>query len=94
MIVNEKEAAKRLGISPRLLQRERAEGRLGIPFARVGYRRIGYDTEMLDEWLATRVRRSLAEERAAKTAALVASPPRRRGKEKTGHADGAARSKV
>jgi predicted site-specific integrase-resolvase len=64
MIVNEKTAAQRLGISVRTLQRERAEGRLGLPFIRLGLRRVGYDVETLDRWLASRVRRSLAEERA------------------------------
>ena len=64
MIVDEKTAAQRLGISIRSLQRERAEGRLGIEFIRLGLRRVGYDTETLDRWLASRVRRSSAEERA------------------------------
>jgi predicted DNA-binding transcriptional regulator AlpA len=64
MIVDEKTAAQRLGISIRSLQRERAEGRLGIEFIRLGLRRVGYDTETLDRWLASRVRRSIAEERA------------------------------
>lgn len=67
MIIDEKAAAERLGISVRTLQRERAEGRLGIEFVRVGLRRVGYDTVTLDRWLASRVRRSLAEERAAPT---------------------------
>ncbi len=64
MIVDEKTAAQRLGISVRALQRERSEARLGLPFLRLGLRRIGYDTEMLDRWLASRVRHSIAEERA------------------------------
>ncbi len=64
MIVNEKIAAQRLGISVRALQRERAEGRLGIEFIRLGLRRVGYDTNTIDIWLASRVRRSFADERA------------------------------
>ena len=64
MIIDEKTAARRLGISVRSLQRERAEGRLGLPFIRLGLRRVGYDTETLDRWIASRVRRSIAEERA------------------------------
>ena len=68
MIVDEKTAAERLGISVRSLQRERAEGRLGIEFLRIGLRRIGYDTETLDRWLASRTRRTIAEERARRGA--------------------------
>lgn len=68
MVVDEKTAAQRLGLSVRTLQRERAEGRLGLPFIRLGLRRVGYDVAMLDRWLASRVRRSLADERAAEAA--------------------------
>lgn len=64
MIVDEKTAAQRLGISVRTLQRDRSEGQLGIEFVRLGLRRVGYDTETLDRWLASRVRRLIAEERA------------------------------
>ncbi len=64
MIIDEKTAAQRLGVSVRALQRERAEGRLGIEFVRIGLRRVGYDTATLDRWLASRVRRSIAEDRA------------------------------
>jgi len=64
MILTEKAVAQRIGLSPRTLQRERTEGRLGLPFVRVGLRRVGYDSEAVDRWLASRVRQSLTEERA------------------------------
>jgi predicted DNA-binding transcriptional regulator AlpA len=64
MIVSEKDAAQRIGLSARTLQRDRSEGGLGLPFVRLGLRRVGYDTDAIDRWLASRVRRSIAEERA------------------------------
>jgi len=45
--------AKRIGVSPRTLQRWRAEGN-GPPYLRIGMRRVGYDPVKTDEWLASR----------------------------------------
>ncbi len=63
MLIDEKEAARRLNIGVRSLQRERAEGRLNLPFVRVGLRRVAYDSDAIEKWIAARTHRSLAEER-------------------------------
>jgi predicted DNA-binding transcriptional regulator AlpA len=53
LILNEFEAARTLRISPRTLQRLRAQGG-GPPAVRVSARRIGYRVEDLDTWIRAR----------------------------------------
>lgn len=50
---DEETEAKRLGVSPRTLQRWRVEGN-GPPYVRVGARRVAYDPQKSDEWAAAR----------------------------------------
>ena len=74
-ILTERQAAAQTGLSIRTLQRERVEGRLGLPFIRLGLRRIGYDSEAITRWLAARQYRTVAEERGRSRAATEALPP-------------------
>lgn len=54
IVISENEAARRLGVSPRTLQRWRDEGD-GPAFVRLGARRVGYRPADLDAWVAERV---------------------------------------
>lgn len=54
IVISEPEAARRLGISPRTLQRWREEGG-GPAFVRLGLRRVGYRPADLDAWVAARI---------------------------------------
>ncbi|MBP0445020.1 hypothetical protein J8J14_09530 [Roseomonas sp. SSH11] len=51
--LDEAAEARRINVSPRTLQRWRADGN-GPPYIRVGARRVAYDPQKTDEWLASR----------------------------------------
>ena len=53
LVLNEAEAARALGLSPRTLQRWRLEGR-GPDFVLIGNKRVGYLHEDIHEWLQGR----------------------------------------
>lgn len=60
ILLTEKEAAHRLGFSPRFLQQRRYLG--GSPkFVRVSARAIRYRPEDLDAWAAERIRTSTSD---------------------------------
>lgn len=63
-MLGEDEAAKRLGLSARTMQRMRAEG-WGPPYVRVGLRRIVYSDAALNAYAAGRTHKSRAAELAA-----------------------------
>ncbi len=46
------EAAARLGLGVSSLEKDRLTGQLGIPFLKLGKRRVLYDPTALDEYLA------------------------------------------
>ena len=54
------DAAKRVGLSESSLEKFRLSGD-GPPFVRIGSRAVGYLVSDLDEWLASRRRRSSSE---------------------------------
>ena len=54
IVISEPEAARRLGISRRTLQRWRESGE-GPPFVVLGVRRIAYRPADLDAWVEVRV---------------------------------------
>ena len=54
------DAAKVLGLAPATLENDRCDGRLGVPFVRVGRRAIRYRPSDLAEWLEARVVRPAA----------------------------------
>jgi predicted DNA-binding transcriptional regulator AlpA len=62
-LLSEHEAAARLGVAPRSLQRWRTEGQ-GPAYVRVGPRRIAYDEAELIRWVQGRRHEHLAAERA------------------------------
>ena len=62
--LDENEAAKRLAVSPRTMQRMRAEG-WGPPYCRVGLRRIAYSEIALNAYAESRTHKSRAAELAA-----------------------------
>ncbi len=68
IILSEDEAAKRIGISVRTLQRWRYEGG-GPKFTRLGVRRLGYQEADLKSWAEGRSFASRAAELAQKSAA-------------------------
>ena len=71
LAVDEHTAGQILGVSAITLRRDRSDGRLGIPFVRIGGR-IVYPRAALEQWLTERT--------AATPPVLVpaAEPPRRR----------------
>ena len=68
---NETEAANKLNLDKRTLQRYRKSG-IGPRFTRLGLRRLGYTDEALDEWVKARTFVSVAAEYAATSAADAA----------------------
>lgn len=60
LVLNEVEAARAVGISPRSLQRMRMDGD-GPPYVQLSPRRIGYAVGELHEWLRARARRSTSD---------------------------------
>lgn len=52
-VISEQEAAERIGLSLRTLQRMRENG-LGPAYVRMGEKRIGYMEQDLNEWLIAR----------------------------------------
>lgn len=60
-LLTETEAAKRLGFSPRTLQAWRFKG-CGPRFLRISSRCVRYRESELDEWLASRLRRSTSDQ--------------------------------
>jgi predicted DNA-binding transcriptional regulator AlpA len=58
-LLSQREAAARLGLSPRTLERTRASGD-GPAFCKIG-RRVLYRPEDIAAWLATRVRTSTSD---------------------------------
>lgn len=70
LAVDEHVAAAILGVSAMTLRRDRRDGRLGIPFTRIGGR-VVYPRVALEQWLMERTR-------PAPTLAPVAEEPRRR----------------
>lgn len=60
---DEDEAAKRLNLSPRTMQRMRHEG-WGPEYVRVGLRRVGYSEAALNAYVARRTHKSRAAELA------------------------------
>lgn len=50
LTVNEKTAAELFGLSPSSLEKDRADGHLGVPFIKAG-RRILYQLSDLERWL-------------------------------------------
>ncbi len=63
-LFDEDEAAKRLGVSARTIQRMRYEG-WGPEYVRVGLRRIAYSDAALNAYAASRTHKSRAAELAA-----------------------------
>lgn len=63
-LLAEDDAAKRLGLSARSMQRMRQEG-WGPSYVRVGLRKIGYSVAELDAYAASRTHKSRAAELAA-----------------------------
>ena len=59
-LVNERQAAKLLSVSPRALQKWRSNGR-GPVFVRISKRCIRYRPEDLARWAADRIRRSTSD---------------------------------
>jgi predicted DNA-binding transcriptional regulator AlpA len=66
-LLNEDEAAKRLGVSARTMQRMRAEG-WGPEYVRVGLRLIAYSESALTAYAASRTHKSRAAELAQQAA--------------------------
>ncbi|MCW3476329.1 helix-turn-helix transcriptional regulator [Limobrevibacterium gyesilva] len=66
--LNEIVAAQIVGLSPRTLQRMRHEG-WGIPYCRMGLRRIVYDADEIEKWATGRTFRHRAAELAKQVAA-------------------------
>jgi predicted DNA-binding transcriptional regulator AlpA len=66
-IKSEAEAAQKLGLSRRTLQRYRYNG-LGPNFVRLGQRRLGYTDEALDDWVTKHTFASIAAEYVAAAA--------------------------
>ena len=64
MLISQREAAMRLTLSERTLERWRVSGE-GPPYAKLG-RRVLYRQSDLDEWIAARVVGSTSEARAAR----------------------------
>lgn len=63
-LLGEDDAAKRLGLSARSMQRMRQEG-WGPAYTRVGLRKIGYSAAELDAYAAGRTHKSRAAELAS-----------------------------
>ncbi len=63
-LLTEREAAERLGMSPRYMEARRQRVG-GPPFIRISSRAIRYRTDDLDEWIASRRATSTAEYREA-----------------------------
>ena len=59
-LMNETEAASRLGVAPKTLERWRSTG-AGPLFVRIGSRHVRYTVEDIEAWIASRRRASLAE---------------------------------
>jgi predicted DNA-binding transcriptional regulator AlpA len=55
VVLSERAAADALGISSRTLQRWRRTGEAGLPFVRLGRKRIAYRSADIDSWLAANV---------------------------------------
>lgn len=53
LLVTDKELAQALGISLSVIRRDRLNGRLGIPFIKLGTM-VRYDIARVKEWLAER----------------------------------------
>ena len=62
-LVNERQAAKILSVSPRALQKWRSNGR-GPPFIRISARCIRYRLRDLAKWTADRLRNSTSDIRS------------------------------
>jgi len=60
MLLTENEVAARLGLSPATLRNWRVKG-LGPPFVRLSPRAVRYEAEVVDEWIASRARRSTSD---------------------------------
>ena len=56
-LLTTKEAAKYLGVSEAFLERDRWKG-AEIPFVRVGTRAVRYDLAALEDFIASRVRKT------------------------------------
>ena len=67
--LTENQTAELTGLSARSLQRDRIEGKLSLPWVRVGARRIMYSENAVREWLASRTFTSFAAEIAGRVAA-------------------------
>lgn len=81
LVCDEYEASRLLNLSVVTLRRDRRDGRLGIPFCRLG-RQIGYRIADLEAWLAAAVRVAAAVPRS--------TPLRRRGRPSNREQDQAA----
>jgi predicted DNA-binding transcriptional regulator AlpA len=64
-LLTQREAAMTLRLSVRTLERWRVSGE-GPPFAKLGRRRVGYCSDDLEAWIASRVRTSTSERRAGR----------------------------
>lgn len=62
--LTEDQASERTGLSARSLQRDRIDGLLGLPYTRIGARRIVYSEQAILAWLASRTFTSRAGELA------------------------------
>ena len=69
LLLNDVELSKALGLSLSFIRRDRANGKLGIPYLRLG-RAVRYDVEQVKAWLAERSGRASEPE----------APARRRGR--------------
>ena len=67
-LLREKQAAERLGVSRRTLQRWRISGD-GPPFTRIGLRRVAYPEAALTAWCERQTFRHRAEEIARRSSA-------------------------
>ena len=59
-LLTENAVAARLGLSPATLRNWRVNG-LGPPFVRLSRRAVRYEAEVVDEWIASRARRSTSD---------------------------------
>lgn len=57
-MLTESEASKLLNVSLSTLQKDRCDGRLSIPFAKIG-KSVRYERGQVEAWLQTRVRTTL-----------------------------------
>jgi hypothetical protein len=61
---NTTQAAAYLNLAPSTLEKDRCSGRLGIPYLKLGSKRVAYERRDLDQWKQGRKRLSTSERAA------------------------------